>query len=419
MKVKLNKSEIKGKVKAPPSKSYTIRGLMCAALAKGESTIINPLISDDTTAALDVLSKVGAQISQEKDLWRVSGGNFHEPEADLFCGDSAATLRFMTAICSIIPGICQLVSGPSLSQRPVKPLVDALRKLGVKCSCDGELPPVLVEGGKLRGGLTSVPGHISSQFVSAILLVAPFAEKGVRLRLITPLESRPYVLITLRCLRAFGIKVSKTLDRFVIARQTYQPAKWEVEGDWSSASYFLALGAISEGIEIENLNSASLQGDRMIIEFLREMGALIKVTRNSILVSKSKLKAIKADLSDCIDLLPTMAVLAALAEGVSEFTGIARARLKESNRVAAVRDGLEDMGIQVTTEKDRMTITGSKPEGSVIDSRDDHRIAMAFSILGSAVGGTVINGAECVSKTFPQFWDILKSVGGKLKIDEE
>ena len=417
MKALVHKSQVKGKVRAPSSKSYTIRGLMCAALAKGESEIIHPLSSDDTEASIDVLSKVGVHIRQEEDLWRVSGGNFHEPDTELFCGESAATLRFMTAICSLIPGKCELVSGPSLAKRPIKPLVQALRQLGVNCSCQSETAPVIVEGSRLKGGVAELAGNISSQFISALLFISPFAEEGVTIRLTTPLESKPFVLMTLECLRRFGIRVSQALNQFEISKQAYRPAKYEVEGDWSSASYFLALGAISGGVEVENLNPESLQGDKIMLNFLRDMGALVEVNENSVVVKKSRLNALRADLSDCIDLLPTLAVLAAVADGVSELTGIERARIKESNRVAAVKEGLERMGIKVTEEKNRLVVTGSEPRGSVIDSQSDHRVAMAFSILGSVVGGTTINDAECVAKTFPQFWDILKSIGGEVKID--
>jgi len=419
MRVSISKNEISGKVKAPSSKSYTIRGLMCAALAKGVSEIIRPLSSEDTEAAINVLNKVGVRVSQEEDLWRVTGGDFHEPSTALFCGESAATLRFMTAICSVIPGKCRLVAGSSLAKRPVKPLVQALRQLGVGCSSQGEVPPVIVNGGRLKGGVAELPGDISSQFVSALLFVSPFAEAGVRIRLTTPLESKPYVLMTLACLKNFRINVecSRALDEFKIAKQTYKPAKYEVEGDWSSASYFLALGAVSGGVEVENLNPESLQGDKMMLNFLRDMGALVKVNQDSVMVRGSKLKAIHADLSDCIDLLPTMAVLAATADGISEFTGIGRARIKESNRVAAVKEGLERMGVKVAEERDKLSIVGSSPKGAVIDSRGDHRIAMAFSILGSLVGDTIINGAECVNKTFPEFWDILKSIKGKVELD--
>ncbi|MFC1592971.1 3-phosphoshikimate 1-carboxyvinyltransferase [Candidatus Omnitrophota bacterium] len=419
MKALIGKSVVKGKVTAPSSKSYTIRGLMAAALARGESEIINPLSSDDTRASIDVLSRVGVHVRQEENLWRVSGGNLHEPDTDLFCSESAATLRFMTAICSLIPGKCRLTAGPSLSKRPVKPLVQALRQLGVNCSCQGELPPVIVEGGRLKGGITELPGNISSQFVSALLFMSPFAEEGMKIRLNTPLESKSYVLMTLECLERFWVTVdfSEELEEFEVVRQTYEPAKYGVEGDWSSASYFLALGAVSGEVEVEILNQESLQGDKIMINFLRDMGAQIEVSNNAIIVKKSKLKPIRVDLSECIDLLPTMAVLAAVADGVSELIGIERARLKESNRVSAIREGLTRMGIEVGEERNRLTIAGAEPKGAVIDSKGDHRIAMAFSILGSVAGETIIDDAECVSKTYPEFWDALKSLGGEVKID--
>ena len=419
MKALISKSEITGKVIAPPSKSYTIRGLMCAALAEGESEILHPLNSDDTQAALDVLSKVGIHVNQKEDSWQVTGGDFHKPNTDLFCGESAATLRFMTAICSLIPGKSRLTAGPSLSQRPIKPLVQALRQLGVNCRCHGEVAPVTIQGDRLKGGVTELPGNVSSQFVSALLFIAPFADEGMTIRLTTPLESKSYVMMTLDCLENFWITVgfSEELDRFEVLRQIYKPANYKVEGDWSSASYLLALGAVCGEVAVENLNPESLQGDRVILEFLKNMGASVTVNKNSVTVRRSRLNGIKADLSNCIDLLPTMAVLAAAADGVSELSGIERARLKESNRVLALKEGLDRIGIKVKEERNKLTITGSEPKGSVIDSKGDHRIAMAFSILGSLAGGTIINNAECVSKTYPEFWNELKSIGGEVKID--
>ena len=419
MKASVSKSEIAGKVTAPSSKSYTIRGLVCAALARGESEIINPLSSDDTEASLDVLSKIGVDVHRQVESWRVDGGNFSEPDIDLFCSESAATLRFMTATCSLVPGKCRLTAGPSLSARPVRPLVEALKQLGVNCSCQGELPPVTVEGGKLRGGATELPGDISSQFVSALLFTSPLAQKDVTIRLTTPLESKPFVLMTLDSMQWFGVTVafSEELDEFEILGQTYRPTRFRVEGDWSSASYFLALGALCGEAEVENLNPEGMQGDRVILDFLRDMGAKIVVGEDSVRVSRSRLNAIRADLSDCIDLLPTVAALAAVADGVSELTGIDRARLKESDRVAAVREGLERMGVEVTERKNNLAITGGQPKGALIDSRNDHRIAMAFSLLGSVAGETVIDNAECVSKTYPEFWDVLKSIGGEVILD--
>ena len=415
MKASISKSEACGKAAAPSSKSYTIRGLICAALTAGKSEIISPLASDDTTAAINVLKKVGVNIRQQKTSWKVDGGTFNPPTADLFCDDSAATLRFMTAFGVLIPGVSHLTTGPSLSRRPVKVLIDALQKLGVKCSASGDLPPVTVEGGKFAGGITSLPGNISSQYVSALLHIAPFAKEGMTVKLTTPLESKPYVMMTLETMHWFGINAvfDENLDKFEISHQKYRPTKYHVEGDWSSASYLLSLGAMAGEIEVNNLDMQSLQGDRMLLQFLRDMGAHTVAGRNSINIVKSNLKAIKADLTDCIDLLPTMAVLAAAAEGTSVFTGIVRARIKESDRVAAVVEGLTRMGIRVETDTKRIKITGGKPKGALIDSKGDHRIAMAFSLLGTVAGDMVIDGAECVTKTYPEYWDVLQNLGVK------
>ena len=417
MRISIAKSEIGGAVNAPPSKSYTIRGLTGAALADGISEVVNPLGSDDTEAAARVLTGVGVGIESEQCAWRVSGGTFREPAADLFCGDSAATLRFMTALCTLVPGTCRLTAGASLAGRPVKPLVEALRKLGVNCTSNGGFAPVTVAGGTLRGGATDLPGNVSSQFVSALLFIAPRAEQGISIRLTSPLESKAYVMMTVECLGRFGIQVSVSPDTIDISRQTYQPARYAVEGDWSSASYLLALGAACGELEIRNLNRHSMQGDRVLLDYLKEMGAEVELVNSTVRVSQSRLRAIRADLSECIDLLPTMAVLAAVADGVSEFAGIERARIKESDRVAAVAAGLSRMGIATVVEKNRLTVTGGAPRGAVIDSRGDHRIAMAFSVLGAVAGETVIEGAECVTKTFPGFWDILVSIGGRLERD--
>ena len=419
MKASISKSEVKGKISVPPSKSYTIRGLMCAALAQGISEIINPLSSYDTEVARDVLTKVGINIQQRGYKWQVTGGDFREPTTDLYCGESAATLRFMTAVCSLVPGKCRLSSSPSLIRRPIKPLIQALRQLEVSCLYQEKEALVIVEGSRLKGGIVELAGNISSQFVSALLLISPLAEKGIKIRLTTPLESQPYVLMTLECLKKFGINAiySRDLRQLEILQQRYKPTKYSVEGDWSSASYFLALGALSGEVTVENLNPGSLQGDKMILNFLRDMGASVRINKNSVTVSRSGLNSLQADLSDCIDLLPTMAALAAAADGVSQLAGIDRARLKESNRVAALREGLEKMGIKVSEEKDKLTITGSQPKGTTLDSKGDHRIAMAFSLLGTAVGGTTIDGAECVAKTYPGFWEALKSIGGKVEID--
>jgi 3-phosphoshikimate 1-carboxyvinyltransferase len=449
MKATIGKSNITGSAAVPSSKSMTIRALMCAAFSVGESEIINPLDSEDTQAATEVLEKVGTFIRKLKDSWKVTGGHFKINEAELNCKESATTFRFMTAIASLIPGQHKLAGGPSLTKRPVGSLVDALAKLGVSASYveRAGFPPVIVHGGTFKGGLTEIPGNVSSQYISALLLLAPFAQKSVNIKLTTPLTSRSYVLMTLWCLKQFGIEVERLGNEFVILRQRYRPATVTIESDWSSASYFLALGAISdEGVLVQNLNQGSLQGDRVILNILRIMGARVRISGANVVVKRDRLKGIRTDLSDCIDLLPTVAVLAALASGVSELSGIARARIKESNRVAAVREGLVKLGVTVIEDENRMTITGMdayrvladdgtdeatgeaptaneffdgvSKGATVINSHGDHRIAMAFSILGAAIGDITISRAECVAKTFPTFWDEFRRVGGEVKFDE-
>ncbi|MGA2367212.1 MAG: 3-phosphoshikimate 1-carboxyvinyltransferase [Dehalococcoidia bacterium] len=418
MRALISKSDIQGTVKAPSSKSYTLRGLICAALAEGTSEITSPLPADDTEAAREVLGKIGVRIKNGKDAWLISGGHFKRPDSDLYCHDSAGTLRFMTAVCSLVPGTCRLTAGPSLAKRPVGPLIEALKQVGVNCGAEGGLAPVMVEGG-LKGGLAVLPGDISSQFVSALLFIAPLAPQEMAVKLSSPLESTPYVMMTLDCMKDFGVKIrpGAGLRSFKVARQRYSPARYMVEGDWSSASYPLALGAAAGEAQVNNLNIQSRQADRAMVDLLKRMGADIHTGHDSVTVKKSALKPLKANLSNCIDLLPTIAALCAAAPGVSELSGIERAHIKESDRVAAVKEGLERMGVSVSEGRYSLFIMGGRLKGASIDSKGDHRIAMAFSILGILAGDTIIEGAECVSKTYPEFWDVLKSMGGEVTLD--
>ncbi|MFC1946232.1 3-phosphoshikimate 1-carboxyvinyltransferase, partial [Chloroflexota bacterium] len=296
---------------------------------------------------------------------------------------------------------------------------NALLDLGVDVTALGGLPPVVVRGGYFKGGTARITGDVSSQYISALLLAAPLAEKGVRIKLTTPLESVPYVRMTAACMRHFGVMVIEEDGGYQVQRRDYRPAEYRVEGDWSSASYLLALGALSDGVTVNNLQAASLQSDRALLDVLAQLGADITYGDGSVTVSRGRLRAFKVDLADAIDLLPTVAVLAAFAEGKSELTGIRRARLKESDRVAAVVEGLKRLGIAVTSGEDYLSVTGGEPGPAVIESHGDHRIAMAFSLPGVVYGGVTINGAECVGKTFPQYWGILENIGGKVAGHDE
>ncbi|MBU4481815.1 3-phosphoshikimate 1-carboxyvinyltransferase [Patescibacteria group bacterium] len=445
MLVEIKKSEIFGKIKSPASKSWTHRALILAALAKGKSRIISPLSCDDTEATIDCLRKIGVKIEKKRNFWEVEGGGLTPPKEPLFCRESGTTLRLMAAFCALVKGKCILTGEKSLLKRPIKPLLSALKNLGVKSALrnnsiiiENNLAPLETKSLMgFIGGKTELRGDISSQFVSALLLIAPLAEKGVEIELTAPLESKPYVLMTIEAQKKFGVKIdySKDLRRFLIKKQNYKPTDYIVEGDWSSAAPFLAAGLIGGKVEVENLNSKSLQADREIIKVFKKMNRRVKIRRNSVLAEKqvfisefsessfpseksegrirnkeSELKPLKFNVKDCPDLFPIICILAAVTKGKSEISGIERLRLKESNRLEEMRLGLNKMGIMAYLNKNRFFIEGGKPRGGIIDSKD-HRIAMAFAILGlAAEGKTIIKNAECVSKSFPGFWQELKKL---------
>ncbi|MEM4726845.1 MAG: 3-phosphoshikimate 1-carboxyvinyltransferase [Candidatus Bathyarchaeia archaeon] len=418
MKLVIRRGTVEGRVKAPPSKSYTHRALFLSALADGRSRIISPLHSDDTDATRGLLGELGVSIEQKGDYWDVQGGHLQPPISPLNCGGSATTLRLGSALCSLLDGESLLTGNPSLLQRPVGALVDGLRQMGAECSDAGGFPPVRVRGGKLRGGGIQMRGDISSQFISAILLIAPLSEREVILTLTTPLESRPYVSMTMEAQWRFGVQVQASEDMrlFKVERQNYRPADFMVEGDWSSAAYPLAAGAIAGKVRVENLVPGSLQADASILGFLRGMGASVRALEGAAEAEASRLKGFEADVSDCPDLFPILAVLGASAEGRSIIRGVRRLAYKESNRVEAMLEGLNLMGIDAKRMDGEVAIMGGSPKGGVIDPKGDHRIAMAFSILGlRAEKETCILGAECVSKSYPQFWETMERLGMRMR----
>lgn len=418
MRAKIDKSLFSGMLTAPPSKSYTIRALFAAALADGISHVLNPLISDDTEAAADVLSQLGARIIRQPGNWIVSGGHLKPPSHPLHCRQSAATLRFLVPLCAILEGESNITFAPGLARRPLTPLLDALAQLGIgtKMTDTG----LTVRGGRVRASQVSLPGNVSSQFISGLLLAAPLSPEGLTITLTTPAESKDYLRMTVDCLRQFGISVKNNagLTQFHAGHQVYQPVDYIVEGDWSSVSYFLGLGAISGSMTIAGLKPDSFQADRFMLNCLRRMGAAVDVTGSSVTVKPSALRASEIDLNEAIDLLPTIACLAAVAEGTSVITGLERARFKESDRVSVVAENLKHMGIEIIEESNRMTITGGKAHGAVINSHNDHRIAMAFAMLAVTCGHTVIEAAECVEKTYPCFWQDFARAGGKVNLGE-
>lgn len=417
----MKRSDLIGKATAPPSKSYTHRALLCAALAEGRSKILSPLVSDDTKATADVLGKLGVKITRNGEAWGVMGGVLRNPEGPLYCRESGTTLRMVTALCTLVKGTCILTGATSLNRRPVGPLIDGLNQLGASCTSHGGYPPVTVRGrGCLRGGVTEMRGDISSQFISAILIVAPRTKEAVALRLTTPLVSRPYVQMTMETQRAFDVEVQTTgsMKEFTIERQHYRPSEYKVEGDWSSAACLLAGGALAGSIVLYGLKVESSQADAAIVDILRMMGADVSIQGGAVAIDRTSLRGIDFDVTDCPDLFPIISILCATAEGNSIIRGIHRLRLKESDRVAVVAEGLARMGIKATEEENRFIIQGSTPRGGIINPHGDHRIAMSFGVLGlAAEGETTILDAESVSKSFPGFWRVLEDLGADIRRD--
>jgi 3-phosphoshikimate 1-carboxyvinyltransferase len=420
MNVEIKKSVLEGKADAPSSKSMTHRALILGSLAKGKTTILSPLDSQDTQATSKVLEHLG--IKQEKNRkWIIYGGDFKPPGKELFCGESGTTIRFMTAVSALVDGKCVLDGGGGLRRRPIKSLVDAVSQIGVRADSNHGYPPVTIYGkGKIPGGETSLPGDISSQFVSALLLVSPLAENPVKIKISNRLESKPYVDMTLDAMKSFGVTAQKESDYSCLSAPLgdYQPISYNVEGDWSSAAFLLASGALCGDVTVRNLNIESPQADRQIIPILEEMGAHIEKQRSIINATESQLKGIKYDMRDYPDLFPIVAALCSKAEGKSTLTGLKRLRIKESDRIESMVMGLKQMGAEVTTEENLLWIKGGDLRGTVIDPFNDHRIAMSFGVLGMVANGkTIITNSECVKKSYPGFWDCIERLGANIRRD--
>jgi 3-phosphoshikimate 1-carboxyvinyltransferase len=415
-------SGVGGTVRAPPSKSYTHRAFIIASLANGESVIENPLMAGDTLSTLNAMRAFGIEIEEKENIIiKGCGGKLTTPPSEIDCGNSGTTIRLVSGVAAL-DGAVTLTGDESVRNRPMQPLLDALEQLGVKTSSDDGTPPVVIEGGGIEGGVVEIRGDMSSQFISSLLIAAPYAKKDTKIKITTPLKSKPYVDMTLDIMGKFGVKAVGDYETFAIkAGQKYIGTKYQVEGDFSSASYFLALAALTGSeITVQNLNLKSKQADRIIIDILRNMGAEVKVNDNKVTVKGNTLKGIEVDLQDAPDLLPTVAALGCRAEGVTEIKNVGHARYKETDRLAACTKEFNKFGAKVNEYKDGMSIKGTeKLAGGEVKSYKDHRMAMALSILGSyAEGETVIDNVECVSISFPEFFGELSQVGIKVETKE-
>ncbi len=411
-------------VRVPGSKSITNRALLVAALADGESELRGALSSDDTIYMAGALNALGAEVeSDEADAcFRVQGssGTFTAPEADLFVGNSGTTMRFLTAALPLGHGRYRIDGVPRMRQRPISPLIAALNDLGAnaRSELDSGCPPIVVQADGLPGGRTRMAGDLSSQYFSALLLSAPYARDGVTIDVLGDLVSKPYLPMTTAVMAAFG--VTADLDTATWAcfgvrpGQRYSGRVYDIEPDASNASYFFAAAAITGGrVRVNGLGRNSTQGDLGFVEVLRAMGACVEIGEDFTEVQgppDGDLRAVNLDLGPISDTAQTLAAIAPFARGTTTIRGVAHARLKETDRVAALAIELRRLGQEVDELPDGLRITPRPIRPADIETYDDHRMAMSFAIAALRAPGIRLLDPGCVAKTFPDFFAVLDTV---------
>jgi 3-phosphoshikimate 1-carboxyvinyltransferase len=407
------------RVTLPGSKSYTQRALLIAALAEGTSRLRNPLLSEDTGLMIDALRALGAGIALEDGNLIVAGtaGKIACPEGEIRLGNNGTAMRFLTAAVCLGRGVFTLTGDPRLCERPIRPLLDALATLGVDARSRGGngRPPVRVAADGLRGGQVILRDIESSQYVSALLISAPCASGDTRLDLEGRIPSLPYVAMTIEAMATFGQDVARPGAHAFVVRGNggYRGREYRIEGDASSASYFFLAAALTGGrVRVDNVRPRTLQGDIGLLAILEGLGCRVRRGEDWVEVEGGRLASgdVALSLGDMPDMVPTVAVLAALRPGRTIIRDAAHLRLKESDRLAALAAELVRIGIGARETEDGLVIDGGTPHGAVIETYNDHRIAMSFAILGLVVPGVRIANGACVGKSFPGFWQALEGL---------
>jgi 3-phosphoshikimate 1-carboxyvinyltransferase len=422
MDVTISRSTVAGRTQAPPSKSYTHRAILAAGYADS-ATVADPLLSADTRATMRAVEAFGGTVDHDEEANRLHIEGFDgDPEtpADVIdCANSGTTMRLTTAAAGLADGLTVLTGDDSLRSRPQGPLLRALDQLGGRAEStrsNGQAP--LVVGGPITGGSAAIPGDVSSQFVTALLMAGAVTDAGIDLTLQTELKSAPYVDITIEVLEAFGVSARQTKNGFSVGGyQSYDAGDgYTVPGDFSSISYLLAAGALAGGEVTVSGAYPSAQGDQAIVDIVREMGGDVAWNDDSgeLTVSGSDLTGIEVGVGDTPDLLPTIAVLGAAADGETKITNCEHVRYKETDRVSAMAEALTKMGATVEETEETLTIDGGATEltGATVDGRADHRIIMSLAVAGLVADGeTTITGAEHVDVSFPEFFETMASLG--------
>ena len=410
-----------GEVQLPGSKSLSNRILLLAALAEGKTTVTNLLDSADVTHMLNALTELGVRYELAADrrscVVEGVGGAFKSSGAEMFLGNAGTAMRPLTAALCLGQGEFTLTGEPRMYERPIKDLVDALRQLGadVEYLKDEGYPPLKINANGLTGGRVSIRGNISSQFLTALLMAAPLAQEDLEIVMDGELVSVPYIDITLHTMKLFGVEVeNNNYESFVVrAGQTYRsPGEVMVEGDASSASYFLAAAAVAGGtIRVYGVGSESVQGDKAFAEVLEKMGAKVTYGPTWIEVTKGELKGVDLDLNAIPDAAMTIATAALFAEGKTAIRNVYNWRVKETDRLNAMATELRKVGAEVVEGEDFIEVTPpAKIQSAAIDTYDDHRMAMCFSIAAFGDAAITINDPGCTSKTFPEYFDLFEQV---------
>jgi 3-phosphoshikimate 1-carboxyvinyltransferase len=400
--------------------------VILASLAAGESVIENPLISDDTRYTIDACRSLGAEIKQDSNTLMITGTGGQIRVAagkdKIFAGNSGSTIRMVAPLAALGQTRVVFDGDSRLRQRPIGDLLSALGGLGIHArslETDG-YPPIEIRGGNFSGGEITIPGQVSSQHISALLMIAPYTEKGLRIKISDGLRSRPYIDITLDVMQDFGVETLNYAykELMVEGSQKYKARHYRIEGDYSSAAYFLAAGAIGgKPVTVKNLKAGSAQGDKYLLNILSEMGCSVELHKEQVEISRrDELKGITVDMGDYPDIVQTVAVVATYARGTTEITNIGHLRFKETDRLGDTASELGKMGIKADITDDTMIVHGGKAKGTEFEAHNDHRMVMSLAVAALfAEGDSIINGAEAVTKSYPQFFADLAKLGAKVE----
>jgi 3-phosphoshikimate 1-carboxyvinyltransferase len=421
--VEVKRSKISGNVTCPPSKSYTHRAVAIASLAIGESTVTNPLLARDTLATINACKILGSSLEHHDTMLKINGKNeFSSGEREINAENSGTTIRVATAMSALVKsGKTTLTGDESLRKRPMQPLLDALKHLGVNCnSLANGTPPVVVSGGGIKGGHARIIGDVSSQFISALLISSIYADSDVEIEVQSEQVSKPYIDATLATMQKFGAKIENNhYTNYLIKPQKYRPASFTVPSDFSSAAMMLAAGAVAGEITVRGLNFELPQADAKIIDILHDMGVSVKLDRSDGTVSVTSPEMLEADtfnLNNTPDLLPVVSVLALKARGKVTIKGVAHTRVKETDRIANIATELKKLGAEIEEFEDGLSIKApEKLKNAKLDAYNDHRLFMAFCIASLLTEKCVVDGLESVDVSYPNFVDDFMKLGASIQ----